>query len=153
MSMNMVCVTGRLVADPELKYTTSGIPVASMRIAVNRITKKEDGGYESDFFNVTAWQKTAEFASTYLTRGRLVSIVGRLQERRWVDQASGQKRSVVEIVASQIEGLDKKPEDGGEAHTPAPQTQRSAQVKPRAAAQAHADSGYQDDDSDPFSDE
>lgn len=157
MSLNRVVLVGRLVADPEIKYTTAGVPVASMRIAVNRITKNDQNEYESDFFNVTAWRRTAEFASTYLTKGRLISVDGRLQERRWVDQATGQKRSAVDIVADNIEGLDRKgdgpnaPEGEIEGAAPRPAAPRPASSSPSARS---APAPIEDnDDSDPFADE
>ena len=100
--LNRVVLVGRLVADPEVRYTPAGVPVAQLRVAVNRITKNENGEYESDFFNVVAWRRTAEFAQNYLSKGRLVSIDGRLQTRSWVDQTSGQKRTTFEIVADNL---------------------------------------------------
>ena len=111
MSLNRVVLVGRLTADPEMRYTPQGVAVAQMRIAVNRVTKDEQGNYETDFFNVVAWRRSAEFAGQYLNKGRLVSIDGRLRTRSWVDQATGQKRSVVEIEAENVEGLDRK-QDG-----------------------------------------
>ena len=104
MSLNRVVLIGRLTADPEeLKYTPSGVPVTTLRIAVNRVTKNDQNEYETDFFNVTAWRRTAEFACNYLGKGRLISVDGRLQTRSWVDQTSGQKRTSYEIVADNIE--------------------------------------------------
>src|ERR1051326_6121856 len=94
MSLNRVVLIGRLTRDPEMKYTPQGVAVTQMGIAVQRFTKNETGDYDVDFFNVVAWRRTAEFAANYLTKGRLVSVDGRLQTRSWVDQASGQKRSV-----------------------------------------------------------
>src|SRR5258708_31707919 len=110
MSLNRIVLIGRLTRDPEMKYTPQGIPVATMGIAVNRFTKNDQGDYEVDFFNIVAWRRSAEFASNYLKKGRLVSIDGRLQARSWVDQASGQKRTVYEITAENIQGLDKRSE-------------------------------------------
>jgi len=146
MSLNRVVLVGRLTADPEMKYTPSGVPVASLRIAVNRVTKNEQGDYETDFFSVTAWRRTAEFVSNYLTKGRLISIDGRLQTRSWVDQASGQKRTSFEIVADNIEGLDRKGEgaegeEGGGARPPA------------AARSGGARPPVDDEDTDPFADD
>jgi len=158
--LNRVVLVGRLVADPEVKYTTQGVAVASMRVAVNRVTKNEQGEYEADFFNVTAWRRTAEFAQNYLGKGRLVSVDGRLQNRTWVAQ-DGSKRSMVEIVADNIEGLDRKHDSeasamGGHddeietvsapppARRPAPSTAPARSSKPAPP---------EDDDDDPFADE
>ena len=107
--MNIVVLIGRLVADPELKYTPSGVAVATLRIAVDRRQKSETGEKMSDFFTVVAWRQSAEFAANYLTKGRLISVQGRLQQRSWVQQ-DGQKRYVVEVVADNLQGLD-RPKD------------------------------------------
>ena len=151
MSVNRVVLVGRLVADPEVKYTAAGVAVAQLRIAVSRFTKKEDGsGYESDFFNCVAWRKTAEFVKEYLHKGRLISVDGRLQQRSWVDQNSGQNRSVVEIVAEHVEGLDRKQEE----ETPAAQRQE-AQRPPQAqrpSAPPPPEEEY-DQEADPFADD
>lgn len=68
MALNRVVLVGRLTRDPELKYTPAGVPIATMGIAVDRFTKDESGNYEVDFFNVTAWRRTAEFAQNYLKK-------------------------------------------------------------------------------------
>ena len=159
--LNRVVLVGRLVADPEMKYTPQGVAVASMRIAVNRITKNEQGEYEADFFNVTAWRRTAEFVNTYLGKGRLISLDGRLQTRSWVAQ-DGTRRSVVEIVADNIEGLDRRQE--GDAPAPAPSYDEDATppAAPKAAAStpprskpapSRAPVDEDLDEADPFADE
>jgi single-strand DNA-binding protein len=104
--MNVVALVGRMVADPELKYTPSGVAVCSFRIAVDKRTKSESGEKQADFFDIVAWRQSAEFAANYLSKGRLVAVSGRLQQRSWVQQ-DGQKRSAVEVVADKITGLDK----------------------------------------------
>lgn len=114
--MNIVALIGRLVADPELKYTPSGLAVCTLRIAVDRMGKKDaDGKRESDFFTVTAWKQSAEFASNYLSKGQKISVEGRLQQRTWVQQ-DGQKRSAVDVVANNIQGLEKSSQ--GQRETP-----------------------------------
>ncbi len=175
MSLNRVTLVGRLTRDPEMKYTPQGVALAQLGIAVNRVTKGENGDYEVDFFNVTAWRRTAEFASQYLTKGRLVSVDGRLQTRSWVDQASGQKRTAFDIVADNIESLDRKPDgEGGapmssqqpsnydepaaEAHAPQARESRASAPAPArqpARAAAPAAAAYEDssDEADPFADE
>jgi single-strand DNA-binding protein len=137
MALNRVVLVGRLTRDPELKYTPAGVPIATMGIAVDRFTKDESGNYEVDFFNVTAWRRTAEFAQNYLKKGRLVSVDGRLQTRSWVDQATGMKRSAVDIVADNLDPVGPRPAgdefvpEGGDhaAAEPAPTS-----APPRAAA-------------------
>jgi len=109
--INVVVLIGRLVADPELKYTPSGVAVCTFGIAVNRWQRSESGEKQTDFFDVTAWRHTAEFIANYLTKGSMVAVNGRLQQRSWVQQ-DGQKRSKIEVVASEVRGLDSRPRDG-----------------------------------------
>lgn len=104
--MNVVALIGRVVADPELRYTPSGMAVTTLRIAVDRRFKSQSGEKETDFFDVIAWKQSAEFAANYLTKGRMISVTGRLQQRSWVQQ-DGQKRSKIEVVAENLQGLDK----------------------------------------------
>lgn len=107
--MNVVVLIGRLVADPELKYTPSGIAVCSFRIAVDRRTRSETNEQQTDFIDIVAWRQQAELVANYLGKGRLVGVHGRLQIRSWV-QADGQRRSKAEVVADQIQFLD-RPKD------------------------------------------
>ena len=155
MSLNRVVLVGRLVADPEMKYTPQGVPVTQMRIAVNRVTKNEQGEYESDFFNVTAWRRTAEFAANYLKKGRLISVDGRLKTRSWVDQATQQKRNAVEIEADNIEGLDRRgeTEEAASGEAGAAPVYQPAAPRPAAGARTAPPAVDDMDESDPFADE
>ncbi len=174
MSLNRVTLVGHLARDPELKYTPQGVPVATMAVAVNRYSKNESGDYDVDFFNVTAWRRTAEFANNYLKKGRLVSIDGRLQTRSWVDATSGQKRTSFEIVADDIQGLGKRSDNedsgaeesysGGEnysapsappaAQASAPPVRASAPAAAAARPSRPAPPPVDDnDEADPFADE
>ncbi len=157
--VNRVVLVGRLTRDPEMKYTPAGVAVAQMGIAVDRFSKNEQGEYETDFFNVVAWRRTAEFAANYLTKGRLISVDGRLQMRSWIAQ-DGTKRSTVEIVADNIQGLDRR---GDAASAPEGEMASAAPVRSAAPAAAAAGGGsprsaappVEDDldESDPFADE
>lgn len=109
--LNRVVLIGRLVADPELRYTGSGVPVANFRIAVDRRFTTSSGERETDFINIVAWRQSAEFAANYLGKGRLVAIDGRLQIRQWTTQ-DGQRRQTAEVVADSIQGLDRPPQTG-----------------------------------------
>jgi len=155
--LNRTVLIGRLCADPEVKYTPAGVQVATFRLAVNRITKNEAGEYDADFFNIVAWRRTAEFVGNYLTKGRLVSIEGRLQTRSWVAQ-DGTKRSTVEIVADNVEGLDKKSDaagsdGGGYNAAPAPAAPSARQAAGAEARVAVAADEADMDETDPFADE
>jgi single-strand DNA-binding protein len=147
--LNRVVMIGRLTRDPELKYTPQGVPVATFGIAVQRYTKNETGDYDVDFFNVTAWRRTAEFVQNYVTKGRLVALEGRLQTRSWVDQASGQKRTNFEIVADNVEALERRTD--GEAPQAESGGERSAPA--RASAPRPTTPGPDIDETDPFADE
>jgi len=103
--MNVVVLTGRLVADPTLKYTPNGKAVTELRVAVDRRFKNE-GEQTADFFDVVAWGQSAEFICNYGGKGQRVSIEGRLQQRSW--EKDGQKRSKIEVVANSLQLLDKK---------------------------------------------
>ena len=169
--LNRIVLIGRLTRDPEMKYTPQGIPVAQMSIAVDRFTKDENGQKETDFFDVVAWRRTAEFASQYLNKGRLISVEGRLQTRSWVAQ-DGTKRKAYEVVADNINGLDRKGDgegfggsvgvDGGGEASMEPARPAAAPPTRPTAAPAASGGGRKpapppiDDDSDeadPFADE
>ena len=110
--INSVVLIGRLTGDPELRTTTSGKSVCNFRIAVTKTRKPTDGSPDADFFNVNCWEKTAEFVSNYLHKGRLVAVEGRLQSRNYV-ATDGGKREVVEVVANNVQGLDRPRDDAG----------------------------------------
>ena len=109
LNLNKVILAGRLVADPELKQTAGGANVVSVRIAVNRRFQSRDAQQqnEADFFNVTAWQNTAEFIAKYFRKGSAICICGRIQNRTWVDQ-SGQKRYMTDIIAEEANFVESR---------------------------------------------
>ena len=82
--LNRVILMGRLVADPELRQTTSGISVASFRIAVDRnFQSKGSAERQADFIPCVAWRQTAEFVSKYFSKGRMIAVEGSLQSRSY----------------------------------------------------------------------
>ena len=109
LNLNKVILAGRLVADPELKQTPSGASVCSLRIAVNRRFTSRDSQQqpETDFFNVTAWQGTAEFIARYFRKGSAICVCGRIQNRSWVDQ-QGQKRYMTDIIAEEANFVENR---------------------------------------------
>ena len=112
MSLNRVCVMGRLTRDPELRRTNSGTAVTSFSLAVERDFKdKNTGERAADFLDVIAWRNTAEFVERYLEKGRQVVVEGRLQSRNWEDR-DGHKRKAVEIVADSVYFADSKRNEG-----------------------------------------
>lgn len=110
MSLNRISVMGRIGKDLELRRTQSGKAVTNFPIAVDRDGK--DAG--TDWFDVVAWERTAEFAAQYCAKGRKVVVDGRLQARDWTDK-DGNKRRSVEIIANSVYFADSKPQDGNDS--------------------------------------
>lgn len=109
-NFNKAIIGGRLTADPELKTTSSGVPVVSFSVAVNRKYSGKNGEEpQADFLNVTAWRQTAEFVSRFFRRGSSICVVGSIQTRSWVDQ-QGVKKYATEIVADEAMFVDSKSE-------------------------------------------
>ncbi|MBI3923951.1 MAG: single-stranded DNA-binding protein [Armatimonadetes bacterium] len=107
--MNHITLIGRVARLPELRYTASGKAVASFVLAVDR--KFGTGNNkETDFIPIVAWQRLAEICNEFLTKGKLIAIEGRLQAREYETQ-DGQKRKAFEVVASEMQMLDRP--DGG----------------------------------------
>jgi len=105
--MNKVFLIGRLTRDPELRYTSSNIAVASFSLAVNRNFANQSGEREADFINIVVWRKQAENVKNYLSQGSQVAIDGRIQTRNY-DDPDGKKRYVTEVVADNVEFLGTK---------------------------------------------
>lgn len=106
--LNHIVLVGRLVKDPELRYTPSGVPVAGFALAVDRPFNNAQGQRETDFFDIVVWRKQAELSANYLKKGRLAGVQGRLQTRSY-ETPEGQRRKVYEIVADRVVFLDRKP--------------------------------------------
>ena len=97
--LNHITIMGRLTRDPELRYTQSQTPVASVTLAVDRDFGSRDGGEkQTDFIDCVAWRQTAEFVSKYFTKGRMAVVSGRLQIRDWTDREGGKRRSAEVVV-------------------------------------------------------
>ena len=105
--MNKVFLIGRLVRDPELRYTGSNIPVATFSLAVNRNFTNQAGEREADFINIVVWRKQAENVKNYMKQGSQVAIDGRIQTGSYDDQ-DGKKRYITEVVADNVQFLDTK---------------------------------------------
>lgn len=106
--MNKVILIGNLANQPELKYTPSGVAVSTFRLAVSRTFTNAQGEREADFIDIVAWRQSAEFAASYLGKGRLVCVEGRLQVRSYQAQ-DGTRRRVCEVVADHLKALDRAP--------------------------------------------
>ena len=112
--LNKAILMGRLVADPELRTTPSGVSVTSFTVAVNRNFNRE----QTDFIDVVAWRQTAEFVSKYFRKGQMIAVEGAIQTRNYEDR-SGNKRKAVEVVADQVHFTESRNGSGG---TGAPQS-------------------------------
>ena len=115
--LNHITIMGRLVRDPELRRTGSGVAVASFRVAVDRDYMSKDGGErKADFIDCVAWRQTGEFISKYFTKGRMIVVDGRLEMRDWTDK-DGNKRTSAEInVANAYFGDSKRDGDNAGAY-------------------------------------
>lgn len=109
--LNSVVMIGRLTRDPEARTASTGNTLTRFSIAVDRRFKRE-GEPTADFFNVTCFGKTAEFAANYLTKGRLVVVTGRIEIRKYQDK-DGNPREAIDITADNVNGLDRPREDDG----------------------------------------
>jgi len=118
-SLNKVMLIGNLGKDPELRYTNSGVAVASFTIATNESWKDQDGNVQerTEWHNIVAWRKLAEICGEWLKKGRRVYIEGKLQTRTWEDK-NGVKHWATEIIADDMIMLDTKAGDSGTAPLP-----------------------------------
>lgn len=107
IGLNKMTVIGNLGTDPEMRYTPSGKPVTTFRLATNRVYRTDDGERheEAEWFTVVAWDRLGEQSNQYLAKGRRAYIEGRFRSRKWESQ-DGQPRWVNEIIANSILFLD-----------------------------------------------
>lgn len=113
-SFNKVMLIGRLTRDPEMKYTGSGLGVCRFSIAVDRRFKDQSGERKTDFFNCTTFRQTAEYVNSYVKKGRLVAVEGRVEIDEGTGQ-DGQPRRYISIVCDQVEALDAQRDQAGPA--------------------------------------
>jgi len=138
-SLNKVMLIGNLGKDPELRYTTSGVAVATFSLATNEQWKDQDGNTQerTEWHNIVAWKKLAEICGEWLKKGKKIYVEGRIQTRSYDDKNTGAKRYITEIVADNIIMLDSKP--AGEAGT-------GSSAAPAPEAAPSSGSGRVDDD-------
>ena len=144
--INNVVLMGRLVADPELRTTTTGRTVGTFRIAVDRSFVRQGEERQADFIPCVAWEQTANFIGRYFHKGSMIAVVGSLQSRQYEDK-SGQKRTAYDVVVREASFTGSKAESGtGAASSAAP-----AQPAPAFQSAAAADFEEITDDEDlPF---
>lgn len=102
--MNVVILTGRLTADPELRYTTQGTACTSFNLAVDRASRDDS----ADFPTIVAWRETAEFINQYMRKGSRIIVRGEVRTRTYDD--NGKNRKVTEIQADRVEFADSRPQ-------------------------------------------
>lgn len=104
--LNRVILIGRLTRDPELRYTPAGVATASFQLAVDRpFTSAQANVREADFIPIVVWRQLAETCATYLKKGRLCAVEGRLQIRNY-DNSEGRKVYVTEVIADNVRFLE-----------------------------------------------
>lgn len=102
--MNVVILTGRLTADPELRYTQQGTPCTSFNLAVDRASRDNN----ADFPTIVAWRETAEFIDKYMHKGSKIVVRGEVRTRNY--EQDGRTHKVTEILADRVEFADSKPQ-------------------------------------------
>ena len=123
---NNVIMMGRIVNDLELKVTPGGTNVCTFRIAVDRRYQAQGEERKSDFFNVVAWRKTAEFICKYFAKGRMIHIQGELQTRQYEDK-NGNPATWYEIIVDRVDFTgEKKPENSSAPSSLPPEPPQSA---------------------------
>lgn len=122
-SLNKVMLIGNLGKDPDLRYTTSGVAVATFSLATNESWKDQDGNQQerTEWHNIVAWRKLAEFTGEYLKKGRKIFVEGRIQTRSYDDRNTGAKKYITEIVADNVILLD--PRANAEGGAPSAQAE------------------------------
>ena len=115
--LNKAILMGRLVADPELRRTSTDKSVVTFTLAVNRNFARQGEQAQTDFIDIVAWGKTAEFVSRYFVKGQLVAVAGQIQTRTWEDK-QGNKRKSVEVVAEEVHFAE--PQRDGQPRSEAP---------------------------------
>ncbi len=139
---NLVVLTGRLTADPELKTTSNGLSVTTFSIAVDRRYRSGEER-QTDFINVVAWRQSAEFITKYFKKGNLIGIEGSIQTRRYQDK-NGNNRTAFEVVVNNVQFVESKRDSGSPMGDAAPASFSNADVND------FADLGDATDDDLPF---
>ena len=112
--LNVAVLMGRLVADPELRHTTSGIATCSFRIAVDRNFVRAGEERKADFIDIVVWRQTAEFVCKYFRKGNLIAVEGSIQTRNYEDK-QGNKRTAFEVVANNVSFTGERSNGGGQS--------------------------------------
>lgn len=125
--INNVVLVGRIVRDPELKYTPSNVAVATFTLAVNRRFKNANGDREADFINCVIWRQSAENLTNWAKKGNLIGITGSIQVRNY-ENKEGQRIYVTEVIADNFQMLESG--KGQETQNSHPQSQSNGAKEP-----------------------
>ncbi len=152
--INRVILMGRLVADPELKTTNTGISVTSFRIAVDRNYVKAGEQRQADFFDIVAWRSSAEFVCRNFSKGSLIAVDGQLQSRQYQTK-DGQNRTAIEVVADNVSFTGERRDTsgtygGGYSQAPRANAYGGSQVAPAAPAVPQQPAAYSAGSADDF---
>ena len=128
--MNVVCLMGRLTADPELRQTPNGTNVCSFSVAVNRAFAGANGERQADFINCVAWRQTAEFISRYFRKGQNIGLNGTIQTRTYQDKDTGKNRTAFEVVINNAYFVESKGTSQNTGYSPAPANSYQETSKP-----------------------
>ena len=120
--INRVVLVGRLTKDPDLRFTLSGVAVATFTLAVNRPFTNQSGERDADFIQVIVWRKAAEAVANYLRKGNLAGVDGRIQTRSYEAQ-DGRRVYVTEVVAESVQFLESKNKSQEESRRQQPTAQ------------------------------
>lgn len=142
--LNIAVLMGRLVADPELRHTTSGIPTCTFRIAVDRNFVRQGEERKADFIDIVTWRQTAEFVCKYFHKGSLIAVNGTIQTRNYEDK-TGAKRYAFEVVADNVSFTGEKSGAPSSGYAPAAPSSAPADSYRPAPAPASFSSGSADD--------
>lgn len=153
-NFNKAILGGRLTSDPELRTTSSGIPVTSFTLAVNRRNRGANDEVQADFISCVAWRQNAEFISKFFRKGSSICVVGTIQTRNWTDN-TGAKRYTTEVIIDEAMFVDSKSESGMNSFAPAAQPafvpdEFNAGAAPAGAAPAPKFEEITEDDDLPF---
>ncbi|WP_040196149.1 single-stranded DNA-binding protein [Candidatus Soleaferrea massiliensis] len=144
--INRAVIVGRLVAEPELRYTPSNTAVLSFTVACNRSYVSKDGQRPTDFIDCVAWRNQAEFVSRYFHKGNAIGIEGRIETRMYQDK-NGNNRKAVEVVVDNVSFVESKSASAGNSSSiPFPtEPPASAGAQPAASAPVTYANGDVDD--------
>ena len=114
--LNRVVLVGRMVRDPELRYTPAGAAVCSFSLANGKsYTQGSEKKEQTSYFDIVAWSKLGELIAEYCKKGTQIAVEGRLQQRTWND-SEGNRKSKIEVVADNIQFLAKPKDQAAEQH-------------------------------------